>query len=695
MEPSPGRFDLAVLGPFRLIGPDGQHIDITSRRGMALVAMLALSRDGERTRPWLQERLWGSRADAQAQGSLRTELSELRKRLNIDGSPLLSAGHERVRLDLSRLNIDVRAAEADLRSNGGELLEGLEVPGEEGFENWLVQERQALEHARERARAGLTRGGLSPASGEIARSGAIPRSPDGGLPGESAPAVREAGQPRLLAVLAFENLSNDLEMEYFSNGVSEDIQIAVCRAGGLHVIGRASSLQLRGAARTPEAVSRSLGATHLLDGSVRKSGDRVRITANLIDCASRMTIWSDRYDRELAEVFEVQDDIAGAVANALQAVFTPLDPAPRIDAEAYDAYLRARALAGHPDENAQCRGLLEKAVERAPGFAVAWASLAMARALHLVHDLKDSGVIARAEVRREVYDAAGRATALDPSLGLPFVALGHLEPPAAWARQEMLLERARSASPDDLEVLKHLADFAGNVGRMGDNFALVGRAHRADPLNRTSAMNYCVALADVGRLDESYEAFKAAQARWPDSDNLVAVPILHATLLPDSRRLEQFMAAARRFIVARGETRALRIAMTTAQVALNPTDESRQLLLASAQRHLDQSGRVELRTALFAYWAGLRDEAFDLIARSDYSHVFQPEGRRADDTFLTAVIFGATNAGIRRDPRFPDLCAKLGLCDYWLETSRWPDCADEVAGDYDFRARAAEAASRL
>jgi hypothetical protein len=294
--------------------------------------------------------------------------------------------------------------------------------------------------------------------------------------------------------------------------------------------------------------------------------------------------------------------------------------------------------------------------------------------------------------RIEVFDAAERASALDPSLGLPFVALSHLEPPAAWARQEALLERARQASPDDLEVLKHSADFIGNVGRVRDNFALVGQAHRADPLNRTSAMNYCVALADVGLLDESYEAFRAAQARWPDSDNLVAVPILHAVLLQDGRRLEQFVAAARRFIAARGETRPVRIALTTAQVAQNPTDEARRLMLASAERHLAQNGHVELRTILFAYWAGLRDEAFDWIARSDYSQLFQPEGRQADDTFLPSVIFGATNAAIRRDPRFPVLCAKLGLCDYWLESGRWPDCADELAGVYDFRASVAAAA---
>ncbi|MBV8681816.1 MAG: hypothetical protein JO111_03000 [Caulobacteraceae bacterium] len=682
MGPSPGRYELALLGPFRLTGPDGRHIDITSRRGMALVAMLALSRDGERTRPWLQERLWGSRAETQAQGSLRTELSELRKKLNLDGAPLLSAGHERVRLDLSRLNIDVRA-EAD-SAVGGELLEGLEIPGEEGFDAWLAQERQALEHGRERTRAGLTRARSGGASGRGA--GGDPARESSQRP---SPVANDTERPRLLAVLAFENLSNDPEMDYFSNGVSEDIQIAICRAGGLNVIGRASSLQLRGEARTPEAVSETLGATHLLDGSVRKSGDRVRITANLIDCASRTTIWSDRYDRELAEVFEVQDDIASAVADALQAVFRRQAPAPKIDGAAYDAYLRARALAGHPDENAQCRGLLEVAVARAPDFAPAWASLSMARALHLVHDLQDGQSEARAQARREVFEAAGQASALDPSLGLPFVALAHLEPPAAWARQESLLEQARSASPDDLEVLKHLADFAGNVGRVGETFELVARAHRADPLNRTSAMNYCVALADVGRLDESYEAFRAAQARWPDSDNLVAVPILHAVLLRNEQRLEQFLSAARRFIVAKGETRALRIAMTTAHVALNPTDEARQLLLASAERHLAKSGRVELRTALFAYWAGLTDEAFELIARSDYTHLFQPEGRRADDTFLTAVIFGVTNAGIRRDPRFPDLCAKLGLCDYWLDTGRWPDCADEVAGVYDFRSRVA------
>jgi TolB-like protein len=330
MQPSPGRYGLVLLGPFRLTGPDGRLIDITSRRSMALVAMLALSRDGERSRGWLQERLWGSRGDTQAQGSLRTELSDLRKRVNLEEPPLLAAGHERVRLDLSRLDVDVRAAQAVAavagRFFGGDLLPGLEIPGERGFEAWLFDQRQALAHALERAQAGSPRGDLAGPSDAQSRHGAIvdPLRPWSEVP-------RDPQPRRLLAVLAFDSLSADPEIGYFSDQMSENIQIAACGVSGLNVIGRASSFQLRGAARAPEAVSASLGATHLLDGSVTKSGDRVWIAASRVDCASGATLWSDRYDRELVEVFDVQDEIAGAVANALRATFSPRGDASAID----------------------------------------------------------------------------------------------------------------------------------------------------------------------------------------------------------------------------------------------------------------------------------------------------------------------------------------------------------------------------
>ena len=140
----------------------------------------------------------------------------------------------------------------------------------------------------------------------------------------------------LLAVLAFDNLSGDPEMAYFSDGVSEEIQDTVARGADLKVIGRSSSFQLRGADKTVKRVVEELHATHILDGSVRRSGDRVRITTQLIECAGGTTLWTNRFDRDLTDIFALQDEIAASVAEALKTTFAPAPKAGSIDPAAYD-----------------------------------------------------------------------------------------------------------------------------------------------------------------------------------------------------------------------------------------------------------------------------------------------------------------------------------------------------------------------
>ena len=147
------------------------------------------------------------------------------------------------------------------------------------------------------------------------------------------------------------------------------------------MVGRSSSFQLRGPDKAARRVADELGATHLLDGSVRRSGDQLRVTAQLVDCASQTELWADRFDRALTEVFALQDDIAAAIATALNAALAPAAPQGPIDPIAYDLYLRARAPA--PDPTLFDIPLLEQAVARAPDFAQGWAMLAFARAVDL------------------------------------------------------------------------------------------------------------------------------------------------------------------------------------------------------------------------------------------------------------------------------------------------------------------------
>ena len=131
-------FALRLLGAFRLDAPGAQRVDISSKRGQALIAMLATAGGGERTRSWLQNRLWGSRGNDQAQASLRRELSNLKKAVNRPGAELLKADYNRVWIDLALVQVDLRELD---RPPGSELLEGLDIAGEDGFEDWLREER--------------------------------------------------------------------------------------------------------------------------------------------------------------------------------------------------------------------------------------------------------------------------------------------------------------------------------------------------------------------------------------------------------------------------------------------------------------------------------------------------------------------------------------------------------------------------
>ena len=158
------------------------------------------------------------------------------------------------------------------------------------------------------------------------------------------PVVVEATTP-ILAVLPFDNLSSDTEMAYFSDGVSEEILHIVARARSFRVIGKTSSFQFRGAEKTVHRIVGELGASHMLDGSVRRTGQAIRVTAHLVDTATQLTLWSERYDRDATDILAVQDEVAAAIAKALDAGLAQVRPLPASDAVSVDRHRPAGAAA--------------------------------------------------------------------------------------------------------------------------------------------------------------------------------------------------------------------------------------------------------------------------------------------------------------------------------------------------------------
>lgn len=736
-----GLATLQLFGMFRLASPDGDAVTIQGRRARAVLAYLILAPEQTASRDRLAGLFWGDRGDAQARASLRQCLLELKGALTDAGADALIATRESVSLVPDALRCDVLDALRGLPNAdpaealrliesavASRLLEDLELGG--AFREWLDEARgqldaslatgvaaqiERLEHRGDHAyvialasawlrrdpfdeiavgaalRAEVATGARAAAQRRYQTFKALLAAELGVAPGEaveaavggnaapqsvaSAPAA-SSDEP-LLAILAFDNLSPDPEIGYFSEGISEEILQIVARNTAIKVIARASSFQFRGRDKVTGTISARLGASHFLDGAVRRSGTTVRVSAALVECASQTTLWSGRFDGDLADIFKVQDDIAEAVARGLATVFAARPSAPPIDPHVYDRYLRARSLSGSPIDVADCIALLEGVTADAPDFAPVWASLAMARAVETRWTVEPEAYPAS---RIRALRVAERAAALDPGSGLPLVALSLLEDERNFAIREGLLNRALAASPNDAEILKHAADFAASVGRIAECRELNLRAAALDPMNAQISFNAAVALADMGELDSAFDEFEGICERWPDFTWGRPGPLAIAAVTGKWDRFERFLDPAR------ADEPYYANSVHVAALMRDSPEAARASLRAAIARQKASSGRVRLAPLQHLASIGFAEDAFAIIAAETGETL-------GGGIHMLCIIFGATGVVLRADPRFLDLCARLGLTDYWLTTGRWPDCAAGVG--YDFEAAAACAARSL
>jgi TolB-like protein len=495
-------------------------------------------------------------------------------------------------------------------------------------------------------------------------------------------AVPMATEP-LLAVLAFDNLSGDAETSYFSDGVSEEIQQTVARGADLKVIGRASSFLFRGPEKRAARVAAELKATHVLDGSVRRSGQRVRIAAQLIECAGETTLWSDRYDRDLTDIFALQDEIAASVAAALKTAFARARPNALIDPAAFDLFLRAQARQGLGFEATDRQlKMLEEVVARAAAFARGWATLAFRRAYALRVTFPQESSAAGL-TRELVVQAAETALRLDPQMGRAYQALSLLEPFGAYRERGALHAKALAVAPNDASVIANAAAFSGGFGRLKEGLALTRQASSLDPLAAGVTQQLGLMLGLAGLQEEAGRLLDMAVARWPESETIAATAIFNAGARGDWAKLESLARSWAKRAVGNG---LLQEAIWYSRNLIEPDPESIKGWLEAQRSELARTGTVRLTAPVRLHRLGLPEEAFDLFDKASFAYVFDPEGPPPSTTLYAGAMFSRGDEAFYQDPRFLRLCAKLGLCDYWVETGKWPDCADEVP--YDFRAGA-------
>ncbi|HJW37726.1 MAG TPA: tetratricopeptide repeat protein [Candidatus Udaeobacter sp.] len=447
-----------------------------------------------------------------------------------------------------------------------------------------------------------------------------------------------------IAVLPLVNESGDPKDEYFSDGLSEELIAALAQISGLKVIGRSSSFRFKDRKEEPKTIGEKLGVSTLLEGTVRKQGDRVRIVAELISAADGIEVWTRTFDRELKDIFAVQQEIATAVAASLKVTLLGTDertttkPATQ-NAEAHNAYLK-----GHfhfqrrnLEDYRKAVGYFDQAIRLDPDYALAYAE--RSEALTLLGDLSGQ---AKTEWPKARSDAE-RAVAIASALAEAHAALGWVRFFVDWKFAEGLseLKRAKELSPANPTANDLLARVTVYLGRVDEAERQARHAVELDPLAYQSQNNLARILWLEGKLDEADAVARKATELQPTAAS--------------SHRWQTMVAVTRRD----GET-ALR------EAKLEPDEGYRRFELAlahyvrgdrkaadAALADLIATGRDQLAYQIADVYAvrGETDKAFEWLQISFDNH----------DTGMLALLVDPLLRGLHDDPRYKNLLAKLGL----------------------------------
>ncbi|MFQ6114374.1 MAG: protein kinase, partial [bacterium] len=323
-------------------------------------------------------------------------------------------------------------------------------------------------------------------------------------PSRSVPADRKS-----IAVLPFENMNRAEESEYFSDGITEDIITQISKIADLRVISRTSSMRYKGSEKSLRDIGEELGVAFILEGSVRRAGDRVRIVGQLIDAQSDEHVWAETYDRKLADVFEIQSEVAQKIAGALQAELTSaekqrIEKRPTENLTAYDYYLKGREYYNHyrKQDNENAIELFKKALELDPDYALAYAGLGDAYAQRawifgFSMDWLDSAIV-----------ASSKAISIDPNLAEGYKALGLAYEFKGWYRKALEADRkAIELNPNYHQAIANMGWVNWFIGELDEALKWMKKSLSLDPTRPMQYFGLGIiyrALDDYVRAKEMY-----------------------------------------------------------------------------------------------------------------------------------------------------------------------------------------------
>jgi len=455
-----------------------------------------------------------------------------------------------------------------------------------------------------------------------------------------------APPPASVAVLPLVDLSPDKDQEYLGEGIAEEIMIALGRIAGLRVVGRTSSFSFKGKRDRLPSIARKLRVRTLLEGSIRKAGDHIRVTTQLVDAADGCRLWSATYERELRDIFSAQGEIARAVAEALEIKLVP-GQAGRIDGrrtlvpEAYDHYLLGRQHC-HRARTESIRlaiGEFERALGLDPDYALAWAWLSYSTNWW-ASDSTDIDPADLPGARRRALEAANRAIALAPDLADGFLARGAVRSlDFDWTGGRADLDRALSTAADPVTLATYAFSALRPLGRFEDAIAFLRKAVDIDPLSAKAWKDLGVLHLQAGELEAAHHALTTASKISPALD---LASLGHVFLVKGDPA-----SALEIYLKLHDEAERLEGAALAFHDLGRATESDRALGAAIAKyARVDAYQIAEIHA-----WRGDVDEAFRWL---DHAYAQRDGG-------LLGIVGDRLIARIRSDPRYVAFLRKMNL----------------------------------
>jgi TolB-like protein len=490
------------------------------------------------------------------------------------------------------------------------------------------------------------------------RASAVPAGEVGAAP---APPV---APPKSIAVLPFVNMSTDAGNQFFADGISEELLNVLVRVPDLGVASRTSSFAYKGKELGAAQIARELKVSYILEGSVRKAGDKVRITAQLIDAVHDRHLWSETYDRELTDIFAIQDEIANAIVTALRGSLATTRAAPAVkvradtdNMQAYELYLKARENFIARRQLAATVGMFERVVALDPKFARGWEGLAAVSSVAPSWGVRDRDYQALA------MQAADRALALDPALSMPWAvkAQSHEDHwPVDFAASRVQYDRAIAADPRNATAYHWRGIFWTRLGFFDRAIADFDRATALEPGYLNATRHKAQALLFKGKVQEAIALFETGFEKGFVTS-----------------RFENFVAP----MLANGHR-------SEALLLLGVEDMDRELFEALEQS-LDQGKPTVPARALVERSTARADARQRVLEFASPSSVYVMLGdfdgaAQTDDTVTTAiVVWDRYPPAWRNSPGMKRKLERMGAVAYWRANGFPPQC--HALGATDFR----------